>query len=677
MIAFPSKHPPAASAPEEAHPGSIAYRSDIDGLRAIAVLAVLLFHALPEQLRGGYVGVDVFFVISGFLISKVIFTTLEQGTFSVGNFYARRIKRIFPALFVVLLVSLIFGWKTMLAEDLAHLAKHVFGGVTFTSNLLLWQEAGYFDKSSESKPLLHLWSLGIEEQFYLAWPLMLWWAWRKRFSPLAFIGIAATASFLLNVVGVHSHQTATFYSPISRAWELLAGAALAYGTSRVRGGPHRALRHLGPLGLQRVRSLASAAGVALILIAACWLDSDRSFPGWWALVPCTGACLVIAAGPKAWLNRVVLANPLLVSIGLISYPLYLWHWPVLTLLAPSLSGGESTWMRMALLLLSVVLAVVTYRVVERPFRDGRQIRLKVSLLAGSMFVLACAAAAIVQGAGVPSRYPEIVQKATQFDLDGYRAGLRNRKCFMDIGQTAAEFSTECVDPGGKPLWLLWGDSGAATLYPGFRALAERSGEVRLAQFTSSACPPLLNYSSPANQACKANNDQIFERLRSLAPQVVVLSAIWINYDREKLAETIARIRATGVSRVFVLGPAPAWKEPPSRIVFNLWKDDPLHRMPPTRLSLSKYGLGESKTERGGLDQRATVADVSLRASTGHAGASYISILDALCHQDECLMRESKESGDSFYLDIVHLNRAGSEYVVRAIAGQLGFNPKSQ
>lgn len=194
----------------ERHQSHISYRRDIDGLRAIAVLAVLVFHAFPTALPGGFVGVDVFFVISGFLITKVILTNLERGSFTLGDFYVRRVRRIFPALLVVLVACLAFGWKTMLAEDLTQLAKHVFGGATFSSNLLLWKEAGYFDKASEAKPLLHLWSLGIEEQFYLAWPVLMWLAWRQRVSPAILIGLTALASFLLNVAEVRTNPTATF-----------------------------------------------------------------------------------------------------------------------------------------------------------------------------------------------------------------------------------------------------------------------------------------------------------------------------------------------------------------------------------------------------------------------------------------------------------------------------------
>ena len=204
------------------------YRHDIDGLRAIAVLSVVAFHAFPVWVKGGYIGVDVFFVISGFLISTIIFENLEKGTFSFGEFYARRIKRIFPALTLVLVASLIIGWLVLLPDELNQLGKHVVAGAGFVSNLVLWSEAGYFDNSADTKPLLHLWSLGVEEQFYIIWPLLLWLASRQHFSLSTLVILIALFSFTFNINAVSQDPVATFYSPLTRFWELLCGTLLAW-----------------------------------------------------------------------------------------------------------------------------------------------------------------------------------------------------------------------------------------------------------------------------------------------------------------------------------------------------------------------------------------------------------------------------------------------------------------
>jgi peptidoglycan/LPS O-acetylase OafA/YrhL len=204
------------------------YRADIDGLRAIAVLSVVGFHAFPHLIRGGLIGVDIFFVISGFLISTIVFDSLDRKCFSFAEFYSRRIRRIFPALIVVLIASCAFGWFALLADEYKQLGKHIAAGAAFVSNFVFWNESGYFDNAAASKPLLHLWSLGVEEQFYLVWPLLLWVAWQKRFNLLIIAVLVAVISFALNAQGIGKDAVATFYSPQTRFWELMVGSMLAW-----------------------------------------------------------------------------------------------------------------------------------------------------------------------------------------------------------------------------------------------------------------------------------------------------------------------------------------------------------------------------------------------------------------------------------------------------------------
>jgi peptidoglycan/LPS O-acetylase OafA/YrhL len=216
--------------PQSWHLTHPKYRPDIDGLRAIAVLSVVIFHAFPKSIKGGFIGVDIFFVISGFLISTIIMGSLERNSFSFIEFYSRRIKRIFPALLLVLIASFVFGWFALLADEYKQLGKHIAGGAGFVSNFVLWKESGYFDNDAETKPLLHLWSLGVEEQFYIVWPLLLWFAWKQRLNLLTVTMVVVAISFSLNVNTVQNDATAAFYSPQTRFWELLAGSILAYIT---------------------------------------------------------------------------------------------------------------------------------------------------------------------------------------------------------------------------------------------------------------------------------------------------------------------------------------------------------------------------------------------------------------------------------------------------------------
>ncbi len=337
-----------------------AYRPDIDGLRAIAVLSVLFYHAFPQLVPGGFVGVDIFFVISGYLISGIIFHDLQNGTFSFANFYLRRIRRIFPALILVLAGCLIIGWYLLLPDEFSQLGTHVTSGAIFVSNLALWHEAGYFDAAAEIKPLLHLWSLGVEEQYYLLWPPLLF-LFRGRIQLMLWMILSiAVLSFTVNILLVANYPTATFYSPITRFWELLGGATLAYFSCF-----RSAYR---PGGLQNTQSLFGA----LLLAAALLLINERCiFPGWWALLPTIGAILVISAGPAAWVNQYVLANRRLVFIGLISYPLYLWHWPLFVYARIVNKGEPPIEVRLAIIVVSLLLAWGTYELVEKKIRYAK------------------------------------------------------------------------------------------------------------------------------------------------------------------------------------------------------------------------------------------------------------------------------------------------------------------
>jgi peptidoglycan/LPS O-acetylase OafA/YrhL len=290
---------------------SIKYRPDIDGLRAVAVGAVVLFHAFPNLAKGGFVGVDVFFVISGFLISSIILEGFAADRFSYLEFYARRIRRIFPALTVVCAISLLLGWYVLLPDEFRQLGKHTAAGAAFVSNFAFWNEAGYFSAAADTKPLLHLWSLGIEEQFYIAWPLALGllWKWRQRLF-LVTLAVAAL-SFAVNIATLPESPVAAFYSPLSRFWELAAGGALAQ------------IALLRPALLTNFANARSLAGILLIAVAVFELTINSAFPGYWALLPTLGALLIISAGPDAWLNRYVLGNKIAVSVGLSSVRLKL------------------------------------------------------------------------------------------------------------------------------------------------------------------------------------------------------------------------------------------------------------------------------------------------------------------------------------------------------------------
>ena len=356
--------PSPASGERNFHPN---YRPDIDGLRALAILPIVGFHAFPDWFPGGFIGVDVFFVISGFLISTIIFKSLDRTNFSFIDFYARRVRRIFPALLVVLVTCFVLGRHLLLGSELQMLGRHVAAGAGFVQNFVLWNEAGYFDVASELKPMLHLWSLAVEEQFYLAFPLVIWATWRLRFNLLIPVIVIFLASFAANLHGIRNDTVATFFASQTRFWELMAGAMLTWFIRGATEGTD-VRRQIGyPTAV--VASIASFVGLSLLLLAIFGLNRSMRYPGAWALLPVLGTVLLILSGPVASANRFLLSNPFAVSVGQISYPLYLWHWPLLSFLTIINSGPPREDQRFLVVLLSLILAWLTFHFVERPVRE--------------------------------------------------------------------------------------------------------------------------------------------------------------------------------------------------------------------------------------------------------------------------------------------------------------------
>ncbi len=502
--------PPSPAKPHSlAHP---TYRPDIDGLRAIAVLSVIVFHASPRWLPGGFVGVDIFFVISGFLISTIMFGSLGGAGFSYAEFYARRIRRIFPGLVLVLAATLAFGWWVLLADEFRQLGKHVLASAAFVANLVLWGEAGYFDTVVETKPLLHLWSLAVEEQFYIFWPLLLTLAW-KRQHLLRWMGVAVALSFLLNVGMVLRHPDAAFYMPLTRVWELGAGAMLAWVAWK-RGAGAPALPGHQWMG---------AAGLACIAAGLAFIDRHKAFPGFWALLPVLGACLCIAAGPQAWFNRRLLGSRLFVWFGLISYPLYLWHWPLLAY-ARVLQDGfmdPPRAVRWGALAVSVLLAWLTFRFVERPLRHGG--RRVVAGLAGAMVMLALVgAAAQLRWLGPRNDDPSI-QAIMSASADWvYPDAL---KPFTFEGQRF-----ERIDGGPRQV-LLIGDSHVEQFRARALALAERRPQdvSTLLFATRGACPPIPDLIEDRDPICGERLAAALDLARTPAVQAVVIGGCWSCY----------------------------------------------------------------------------------------------------------------------------------------------------
>ncbi|MET1079865.1 MAG: acyltransferase family protein [Pseudomonas sp.] len=468
----------------------LIYRPDIDGLRAVAVLSVVGFHAFPHWVTGGFIGVDVFFVISGFLISSIILKGLAEGEFRFSDFFARRIRRIFPALLLVLATSYSVGWLTLLTDEYQQLGKHMAAGAGFVSNLVLWGEAGYFDTAADTKPLLHLWSLGVEEQFYLVWPLALWLAWRSKLGVLWLTVLLMLGSFYLAVLTVQRDAIAAFYSPQTRLWEFLVGALLAWSSAYGSVGAKYATP--GSAHRQSFRAalpdLCAWLGMLMLGYGFLWLTKDQHFPGALALIPVLGGALLIAAGPGAWVNRVLFSSRVAVWFGLISFPLYLWHWPLLSLARIVEGEVPSRGIRMVAVLIAIGLAWITYVLVERPLRWRGSPAGQSRVLVLAMLLMGAVGYATYHGKGLafrstPQQMASQAEALLKPSLNRGSGWWCDDEAFREI---------RCFYEGGEPTAVVIGDSHATAIYRGLKSLYRAQGKT-LARFGGvGGCPPLLD-----------------------------------------------------------------------------------------------------------------------------------------------------------------------------------------
>lgn len=533
-----------------------SYRGDIDGLRALAVLSVVVFHAFPGLLPGGFIGVDIFFVISGYLISGHIVQAMNAGTFSLVRFYQRRIRRILPALILVLVACLAFGWITLMADEYQQLGKHVAASAGFIANFVFWQEVGYFDNTSITKPLLHLWSLAIEEQFYLLWPLIVWAGWKLRTNMLTLIVVAAVLSWSFNLATVGPDASAAFYSPQTRFWELLLGAGLAEMERR------------GTLSLSPfIANMFVFLGVMLICIGLFWISENQPFPGWRATIPTVGAVLIIAGGPGAHLSRHVLANRVAVGIGLISYPLYLWHWPLLSF-GHIIESQTPTWeTQLALVIASTILAAATYLFIERPVRFGKWKAKSLSVpLLVAMALVGSGGYWIFTHGGLTSRLAaQGTPKVSSQFVGSMWAYTNNENCLKRYRYEEAEkygWWFCMLEKPEAPTVLITGGSYANQIYPGLANNLNFDGQNFLSIGT---CAPLqfeglngpVNY-KPCSGPYWVNQNRFIEKILRDEPTIrtVIIGGLSSDYTEESLDLAVKRIEALSATgaQIIVFSP---------------------------------------------------------------------------------------------------------------------------
>lgn len=524
------------------------YRREIDGLRALAVVPVILFHAGLSTFSGGFVGVDVFFVISGYLITSILLADLERGDFSIARFYERRARRILPALFLVMACCIPFAWAWMLPDEWHDFSQSLVAVVLFVSNILFWREEGYFAPVAELKPLLHTWSLAVEEQYYLLFPLFLLVAWRlgPRRVLLMIVGIALL-SLAASEWASRIAAGANFYLAPTRAWELLAGSICAF-----------ALRGRAP----GANDWLGLSGIVLILLAIFAFDEKTPFPGLYALVPVVGTALIVLfGGPGSRTARLLGLRPL-VGIGLVSYSAYLWHQPLFAFARLQGLGEPPMVLMLALAVLAMGLAWLSWRFVERPFRAGKASLLPTrrgvfaaSLGGGALLIAAGAAGSQIS----PSRgIPAFVDRAelTLVSRDnGYCFHSVHDRLDLKVG---ADGLNCFLSRGPGPKLLLFGDSLAAHWEPFLKPFGARNG-LEIRAVTTNWCHPTLgaDYNSAKTSRawaqCRINRAYLAENAGRF--DAIVLSGNWSFVSPASVAPLIDRILAPSQARIVVM-PSP-------------------------------------------------------------------------------------------------------------------------
>lgn len=570
------------------------YRPDVDGLRAVAVLPVVLFHAGVPGFGGGFVGVDIFFVISGCLITGLIADEIRQGRFSVANFYERRIRRIVPALAVMLLVCSVVASAVLLPLDYAEFGRSVAAAALSFSNLFFWRQSGYFSDAAELKPLLHTWSLSVEEQFYIVLPLVLLamaWLFRGRGAQrwtVAGVLVLLAGSFALSVLGLERHPDAVFYLMPTRAWELLLGALLGLGA-------------VPPARRAWVYEAAGALGLGLIGWAVFVFDPMTAFPGPNALVPCLGAALVMYAGTGVGRGGgLPLASRLLarrgpVFVGLISYSLYLWHWPLLVFAHYTTFGPLGPAALAGVLAVTAVVSVLSWRFVERPCRTGPWLRGRRAFAHGAavLALLLAFGGWTIASNGWATRFDPQVSRVEAL------ADSRNRDYVACKDRDPAHVlsgdlcTVGAADAAGEP-WLIWGDSHVWAMLHLFDEAFRQAG-ARAIVASYDGCVPLFGLSRVHYQGpCRAIADSVDRLIAREGVRRVVMAAYWTGYYRDTLqvddtvtgpgdgattarvlnrglVRTVDRLVARGIA-VYVADPLPGarWNAPRALAAAAAW-----------------------------------------------------------------------------------------------------------
>jgi peptidoglycan/LPS O-acetylase OafA/YrhL len=630
----------------------IKYRPEIDGLRALAVLPVIFFHAGIELFGGGFVGVDVFFVISGFLITSIIKTEIDEDRFSFVNFYERRIRRIIPALTFVFAVTSFAAYIFLLPLDLIEYSESLIFANLFTSNILFWRQSGYFDTAAELKPLLHTWSLSVEEQFYLLFPFLLLMI--KNLSVkrrLLILFLLCCTSFALCLLILEHKPSAAYYLLPTRGWEILIGSIAAYIFREQNG---RLI----------ILNAVSIIGMALIISSIFLIDKHTPFPGVSALMPTVGAVFVLLYAQDGTYVQRLLSSRLIVGVGLISYSLYLWHLPVIVFSRYYIGVKWDAWTIIFVLLSIFSISVFSWKFIEMPFRRSRIINRNqvflffsvTSLLFISLSYFAISYKGLSERLDLNSLEIGKLAKITDpYDYFDYKSIVRNGSCHSI---SSKDFYTNgCLDIRKKNIFIV-GDSYAASLYPGLKFISDKELiDLGITQLTEGNAPPFVTKGKGDTGATlSAINRFRMDVIGKYKPNIVLLhwmpgglNSKFSNSDVARMIdEQITSINEVSpLSKVIIIGPPPKWSASLQRQMISYY---------------IRHNQSPPKYMSDGLERVNFSLNEFLANNLLHKSVKYISLLDILCNVDGCLTRVSADYTDLTAVDWGHLTRSGSIYV---------------
>lgn len=624
---------------------AMIYRRDIDGLRSVAIIPVLVFHAGVRAFGGGFVGVDVFFVISGYLITKILINEIADGNFSLARFYERRIRRIAPALIAVLLFVYVMIILIFMPSDTETAFKSIVAATLFSSNMFFWKSTGYFDSTANVKPLLHTWSLAVEEQFYLFFPLFL--ALAAKIAPggrNAMITGIVISSFGASLVLTHVAPSFAFYMILTRAWELGIGSLLAAGAIPETNHP-------------RLREALAVAGLASIVLTVFLLDEAVPFPGLAAAPPVLGAAALIQYAPGTFVGR-ILSTRAAVGVGLVSYSLYLWHWPIIVFWNYFAPGSETPFGVVTTIVLSFVMAGFSWRFIEQPFRsrtrfDARFMFRSAALAGGAIVALAVVG---IVGHGWPQRFsPQVLaMDRGSTDISPYRGTCHHGEAELPQASPVPCTLGAAVAPSA----LVWGDSHGVELSFVLSQAAAAGGR-SIVQQTDSACTPLIGRQASQNARCTMHNRMVFDYIHA-HPNIrtVVLVSYWMGEQNRKLAglpaalaETVTALERDGRRVVFVSGVPPQVSDVPHGLAMAALRGD-VRAFP--------------GAERSDAVRRMDYLIPTVRRLQA-AGMQVVDPLPLLCPGPQC---DVVRNGQPLYFDSHHLSVAGARIIAPAVAGAI-------